>query len=79
MIKIADIYVGTNESLLQQINIIWCRENSQHSISNLPNFNNTSIDNYKQEKFPTFMLAYGVYITCSLNWVHVGVIANTQC
>ena len=43
-----------------------------------PNFNNISIDNYKQEIFCTFSLGCGVYVTFSLNLVYVEVIANIQ-
>ena len=51
MIKIDDIYVSTNGFLLQQINMCWCRENSQHSMLDHTNFNNISIDNNKIKKF----------------------------
>ena len=44
-----------------------------------PDFNNISIDNYKRERFPTFMLADGAYITRSLNLVYVEVIAKITC
>ena len=44
-----------------------------------PVFHNILIDTYKQEKFPTFMLADGVYIYCPLNWLKVEEITNIQC
>ena len=44
-----------------------------------PDFNDVSIDTYRLEIFPTFMLSDGVYITCSLNWENLEVIANIQC
>ena len=44
-----------------------------------PYDNNISIDNYKQEIFMTFMLALHLYVTHSLNFVYVEVIANIQC
>ena len=37
MIKIANIYVSTTGYLLQQINMSWCRKNSQHYISDHTN------------------------------------------
>ena len=42
-------------------------------------FKNISIDTYKKEILPTFMLAYGVYITPLLNRLNVEVISNIQC
>ena len=38
-----------------------------------------SFDTYKREIFPTFMLADGIFITRSLDQVHVEVTANIQC
>ena len=36
-----------------------------------PDFNEISIDTYKWERLPTFMLADGVYITLPLNGVNM--------
>ena len=79
MIKISDIYVSTTGSLLQLINIHLCMENSQHPMLYSNYFNNISIYNYKREIFPPFMLGYGMYVTCSLNWVYVKLITNIKC
>ena len=67
MIKVAEIYVITSGSLLHQINISWCRGNSQHSMLAHPDSNKFSIDNYKREIFPKFMLEDCVYATRSLS------------
>ena len=71
MINIAEIYVRTTVSLLQQIHICCYRENIKYYMLAHPDFNNISIDTYKQEILSTFLLANGVYITCSLNQVYV--------
>ena len=68
-INVSDIYFRTTGSILQQISIIKCRENSQHYMPENPDFKNISMENYKQEIFPTFMLADCVYITRELNRV----------
>ena len=47
MIQIFDIYVRTTRSLLQQINIRWCREIIQRYMLANTDFNNISIDNQK--------------------------------
>ena len=70
---------STTGSLLQQINISLCRENSQNYMLAHTDFNKISIDNYKQESLPIFMLEDCVYVTCSLNPLYVEVIANIQC
>ena len=44
-----------------------------------PVFHGNSNDTYKQEILPTFMLAYGVYITFPQNWVKVEEIDIIQC
>ena len=67
MIKIPGIYVSTNWSLNQKINISWYRKISQHFMLDHPDFNNISIDNYIQERFPTLKLADVLYVACSLN------------
>ena len=67
MIKISDIYVSTPVYLLQQISLYQGRNNSQHYMLARPDFKNISIDTYRREMFPTFMLIAGVYITCSVN------------
>ena len=43
--KIYNIYVSTNWYLIQEINIFWCRKNSQHSMLALPVFNDISMLN----------------------------------
>ena len=48
MIKISAIHVSTTVSLLQTIYICQCMENIQRSLLAYPDFNNISIDNYKQ-------------------------------
>ena len=67
MIKIYNIYDSTTWSLLPQINIYRRRENIQHSMLYNTDLNYNSIDTYKQEIFPTFILAYCIHITRSLN------------
>ena len=79
MIKLFDIYVITTGYLLHQINIHHIRKNNQHYMLAYTDLNNISIDNHKQEIFPTFMLADGVYITHSSNQLYVKVISNIQC
>ena len=79
MIKIANIYVRTTGYILQMIYICWCMENSQHYMLSNPDFNNIPIDHYKWEIFTTFMLSCGIYVTRSLNWLYVEVIANIWC
>ena len=57
--------------LFQGIMIHWWRINSQHFFVS-PSFSHEiSIDIYKQEILPTFMLEDGVYITISLNIIQV--------
>ena len=77
-INIYDIDVSTTGCLLPQNNSR-CNIYIQHDMSDRPDFNNISIDNYKPEIFPTFLLAYCVYITRSLNRVFVEVISNIEC
>ena len=62
-----DIYVSTTGYLTQMIYICRCRENSQHYMSDNPYLNHISMDNYKQEIFPTFVLELLFYNICSLN------------
>ena len=76
MIKISNIYVGTNGSLLQQIKIGQCRNNSQHYLLDHPNFKNNYY--YEQEILLIFILSDVVYITRSLNLIYVKVIFNIQ-
>ena len=68
MIKISGIYVGTTGYILQMINISWCRGNSQHSMSDNTYFNHISMEKYKQEILPKFMLAIfiGIYFFVKL-------------
>ena len=42
-------------------------------------FNNNSIQTYQEEIFPSLMLADGVLITSTLNWLKAKVIANIWC
>ena len=79
MVKISDICVNATGSLLQLINICQCRRKIQHFMLYHPDLNHISIDDYYREILPTFLLAYGVYFTCSLNLVYVEVIHNIQC
>ena len=79
MIKISNIYVSINGSILQQINISWSRGNSQHLMLAHLDFNKSSFDIYKQEIFPTCMLSDCVHVSLSLNWLCVGVISNNKC
>ena len=65
--NVSDVYVSTTGYLLHVIYIRLCRGNSQHSMSVHPDFNNISIDNYKQEILPTFILELHVYVTHLLN------------
>ena len=43
-----------------------------------PDYNNISIDNYKQEIFLILMLELHIYVTSSLTLVYLEVIANIQ-
>ena len=63
MIQIFDIYVRTTRSLLQQINIRWCREIIQRYMLANTDFNNISIDNQKWEILPTLVLADNECVT----------------
>ena len=76
---VAKMYVSTIGHLLQIIYFRWCRENSQNYMLAHPNFNHSSMENYKREIFPTFMLALLLYVIHSLNWLYTEVIANIQC
>ena len=60
----------TTWSVLQLINIQWCSMNSQHSNLSNPYYKYLSIDNYKQDILPTFMLSLCVFFTGSLNSQH---------
>ena len=46
-INVSDISVVTTSYLLQQINIHWCRGNSQHYMLGDTDFNDISSDTYK--------------------------------
>ena len=65
--KTANIYVRIYGYLIQEINIRFIRINSKHFILAASVFHDITIDTYKQERFLTFMLADGVYITRPLN------------
>ena len=70
-----DFFIGVsaNGSLIQRIYIYWCRKNSQHYMLANPDFKNISMENYKREIFPTFMLELRLYVIHSLNWLYVEV------
>ena len=44
-----------------------------------PDYNNISIEKYKQEILTTFMVALREYVTRSLNLLYMEVIDNIQC
>ena len=67
MIKIYNIYVSTNGSLLHQINIHWCNKNILNYMLGHHDFKNLSNVTYKREQYMQFMLTNGVYINRSLN------------
>ena len=73
---VSDIHVKTTECLLQLIYILRWKENCQHSMSANPDYVKISIENYKQEIFPTFMFALCIYVICSLNQLYLEVIFN---
>ena len=66
-IKNSNIYVSTTGSLLQQINISWCRKSNQNYMLTHPDFRKNSIDDYKKANLRTFMLVDCIYATRSLN------------
>ena len=66
MIKISNIYVSINVSLLQGIYIHYTRENSQHSILYNTEYNNILVENITKKDFQTFMLELFVDVTHSL-------------
>ena len=66
LIKISDIYVSINVSLLQVIYLHCDRENSQHSILYNPEYKNVLIENITKKDFQTFMLELFVDVTHSL-------------
>ena len=70
------IYVRTIGSMIYIIYFRRCRGNSKHYMSANPYFNHISMDNYKPEIMPTFMLAFILYFLCSLNWLYAEVISN---
>ena len=78
-INVSDIYIITTGFLPPQINIHQGRENIQNYMFDFTDYNNISMDSYKQEMFTTFMLEDCVFITCSLNLANVEVISNIQC
>ena len=45
-------------------------------MSENPDYNNISIDNYKQERLKIFMSAFCLFVTSSLTLVYLKVIAN---
>ena len=75
-INVSSIYGSTTGSLLQLIYICPCSNNSQHSTLANPDYNIISIEKYKQEIFPSFMLSLHAYVTSSLNRVYLEVVAN---
>ena len=69
MMKVADIYVRITAYLFQGIDIHWWRIDSQHCMLAHNLSHKISIDTYAKYRLKNFMVAYGVYITCALNWV----------
>ena len=67
VINVTDIYISTSGSLFLQINILPGMINRQHFMLANPVFYKVSTDTYKQERFLTFVLADGVYITYPLS------------
>ena len=78
-INVSKNCVRTTGSLLQLVDISWCRRNIQHYMSAHTDFINILMENLKQEILPIFLLAGGVYITLLLNWLYLEVIANIKC
>ena len=66
-------------SLLKLVYICWVRENIQHYMVDIPDYNNISIGKYKQEILQIFMLALHVYVKNLLTILYMEVIANIQC
>ena len=62
-INISGVYVSTAVSLHLQINIHMCRINIQKMLLARTYFHEILIDTYKQDWLPTFMLAYGAYMS----------------
>ena len=65
--NVYEICVSTTGYPIQMIYIFQCKGNSQHSMSYNPDFSNISMENYKREILPTFMLALRLYVIRSLN------------
>ena len=76
--NVADIYVRTTGYLLPIIHFLQCRKNSQHSMSANTDFNNISMDKYKQEIFPTFVLALQLYVIPSFTLLYLEVISSIK-
>ena len=76
--NVAGIYASTTGYLLTMIYFCWCGKYRQYSITANPDFNNISIENYKQNKFPTFMLSLYLYVISSLNWLYLHIIHSRK-
>ena len=79
MLKFSGIYVSTTGYLLHLIYFRECCKNSQQYMLDNPDFNNISIENYKWERLPVFMLSLYVFVASLLTLVYAEVIANIQC
>ena len=78
MKKITNIYVIITGYYIKEINIHQCRKSIHYYMLDLPVFNNISIYKYHRVILVKFILADGVYITCTFNQVKVKVIANIK-
>ena len=76
IMKVSDIYVSITRYIPQGINIHWWKIKIQNVMIARPLLHDVSIDTYKQEIFQTCMIAYGVYITSSMNKVKVELTAK---
>ena len=79
MIKLYDVHVRTNGSILHLTYISRCVQNIQHYMSANKYYNNISIDNYKGEIFLIFLFALYVHFARSFTPVYLEVIDNIQC
>ena len=55
------------------------QRNSQHYMLPNPYYNNISINNYKREILPKFMLTLHAYVTSSLTLLYMKIIAKEYC
>ena len=78
-LKWPTFYARINQYLFQGLNIRWWRIDSQHFILAHTFSNNISIETHTKDWLKTFMLAYGFYMNCPLNWVNMEEIVNILC